>query len=124
MATSTPTESFFDDLSRRGQDPVLGRRSASLEFDISNGDRHDRWLVVVKKGAVSVTPGGGDADGVLHADRALFDELVEGRRSSMAALLRGAVQAEGDLAALSLVLRLVPLPAVAPVRGNPRRRGD
>ena len=111
MAVSSPTNAFFDELSRRGQDPALGRRSASLEFDIIDGKRHERWLVVVTKGDVDVTRDGGQADCVLHVDRALFDDMVEGRRNGMAAILRGAVKLEGDLGALALLLRLVPSPA-------------
>ena len=83
------TADFFDDLSKRGQEPLLGKMRATVRFDIADGDRTDRWLLSVHDGSLAVTRGDGDADCVITADKADFDLVATGRRNPMAAALRG-----------------------------------
>lgn len=93
--TSTTAE-FFDALSRRGFEPLLADITATARFDVVDGNRVDRWQVVIDKGEITVVPGSGDAACVLAADRPVFDGIVEGRVNPMAALLRGELTVSGD----------------------------
>src|SRR4051794_26462385 len=86
----------LDDLGRRGRLPLLARVSATLRFDVTDGERTEYRLVRIDKGDVQVSAENTPADCVLGADRAVFDEVFSGRTSTMAAMLRGLLSAEGD----------------------------
>jgi hypothetical protein len=109
-----PTAQFFEELGRRGHEPLLAHARGTIRFDLVEGKRTDRWLVSVERGDVAVSRTNGEADVVVTGDRALFDSLVSGRQNAMAALLRGAIAAEGRVQLLAVFQRLFPSP--------PRRR--
>lgn len=105
------TEAFFDALEARGHDPGLERASGTVRFEIANGrGRARRWLVSLDNGDVSVSHANGPADCVVQADRAIFDRLATGRANPLAAMLRGAMQATGDITLLVAFQRLFPDP--------------
>jgi len=116
---SDPTTEFFEELRERGHEPLLGRANGTLRFEIKDGPRTDRWLVAVKKGDITVSRKGGDAEMVVRADKALFDRLASGAMNPVAALLRGELGAEGDWRLLVLFQRLFPGP-----RPRGRRTGS
>ena len=117
------TADFFDDLSKRGQEPLLGKMRATVRFDIANGDRTDRWLLAVKDGSLAVTRGDGDADCVITANKADFDLVASGRRNPMAAALRGTMTMDGNPRLLIRVQRLFPAPVGMPESTGPRSMG-
>ena len=39
------TADFFDDLSKRGQEPLLGKMRATVRFDIADKGKTERWLL-------------------------------------------------------------------------------
>src|SRR3954468_18886304 len=79
MATSTVE--FFDDLSRRGHEPLLKRVAATVRFDITDGDRTEHRLVRIDRGDIQVSTADGPADCVLGGERAVFDAIVGGRKT-------------------------------------------
>lgn len=113
-----PTSEFFDELARRGHEPLLKKTSGTLRFDLRDGKRIDRWLLDVKNGDVAVSRRNVRADCVVSADRALFDDVASGKTNAMAAMLRGAMGVEGDVRLLVPFQRLLP----GPRRSRTRRR--
>ena len=112
-----PTSEFFDELGRRGHEPLLEKATGTVRFDLRNGKTVDRWLVTVRKGDVGVSRKNVAADCVVTADRALFDSVASGRTNAFAALLRGAMGVEGDVNLLVSFQRLLP----GPPRARKRR---
>ena len=112
------TATFFDGLSKRGHEPLLGRMRATVRFDLDAHGRTDHWLVGISDGAIEVAHENGDADVILRADRAAFDAIAGGRTNAMAALLRGTLTVDGDPRLLVRVQRLFPAPV-----GMPRTAG-
>ncbi|MGO8907374.1 MAG: SCP2 sterol-binding domain-containing protein [Solirubrobacteraceae bacterium] len=116
------TADFFDDLARRGHEPLLEKLKGSVSFELRH-DRHtDHWCVSVENGHVEVSSEVGAADATLRADREVFDRLASGEINVQAALLREAVDVEGDLEMLMLFQRVFPGPPRA--RRRKRRAGD
>jgi predicted lipid carrier protein YhbT len=105
-----PTTNFFDELGRRGHEPLLENTSGTLRVDLRDGKRAERWLVTVEKGDIDVSRRNVRADCVVSADRALFDGVSSGRTNAMAALLRGAMTVQGDVRLLVSFQRLLPGP--------------
>jgi putative sterol carrier protein len=112
------TEQFFEQLGRRGHEPLLEHATGTLRFDLANGKRMDHWLVSIRKGDVAVSHESSEADVVVTTDRALFDSLASGEQNAMAALLRGAVGVEGRVQLLAQFQRLLP----GPPKSRRRRR--
>jgi hypothetical protein len=113
LSVTDATEEFFDQLGLRGHEPMLKRLSARLRWDIVDGDRTDHRLVRVDHGDIRVTPSDGPADCVIIAERAVCNDVITGRTSALAALLRGAVAVEGDPELMVLAQRLFPRPPAA-----------
>src|SRR4051795_4077749 len=97
-APMTPTSAaeFFDNLSRRGHEPLLNRVRATVRFDITGGDRIEHRLVTIDRGDIRVAVSDEPADCMIIAGRAVCDDVVSGRTSALAALLRGEAAVEGD----------------------------
>jgi putative sterol carrier protein len=104
------TSEFFDELRRRGRDPLLGNATGSVRFDLARGAGTDHWLVALSAGDATVSRANAGADCVVQADQALFDLIARGDVNPMAALLRGELTAEGDLELLMRLQRLFPGP--------------
>jgi putative sterol carrier protein len=108
VARKDPTERFFAELAGRAHQPLLRKATGAARFDIVDGGRTRRWLVVVDQGDISVTRGNGEATCVIRASKAVFDKLVSGRMNGVAAVLRGDVTVEGDWRQLVRLQRLFP----------------
>jgi putative sterol carrier protein len=106
-----PTVEFFGALAERGHEPLLEKATGTLRFDIRDGRKTDHWLVTVGKGDLAVSRRNLRADCVVSADKALFDGVASGKTNAMAALLRGAMNVEGDVQLLVLFQRLLPGPS-------------
>jgi putative sterol carrier protein len=92
------TTEFFRGLQQRGHEPALEKTTGTLRFDLSDGGkRPTRWAVDIRRGDLSISHRNAKADCVLKADHALFDGVVRGEINPIAALLRGAMSAEGDM---------------------------
>jgi putative sterol carrier protein len=108
--TPDPTKEFFEELGRRGHEPLLRKATGSARFDLVAGGRTERWLLTIDKGDIRVSRRNAAADCVLRADRASFDRAVTGELNVMAAVLRGEVAVGGDPRLLVLLQRLFPRP--------------
>jgi putative sterol carrier protein len=103
-----PTVEFFDELVRRGHEPLLEKATGTVRFDLKDGKKTDHWLVTVARGDLAVSRRNTRATCVVSTDRALFDGVASGKTNAMAALLRGAMTVEGDVQLLVLFQRLFP----------------
>jgi putative sterol carrier protein len=119
MGMADATADFFDGLSTRGNEPLLGKLRATVRFDIVDGKRTDHWLLGLKDGAIDVSRSDGDADCVIRSDKPAFDKVASGQTNAMAAYLRGALKLEGEPRLLVRLQRLFPAPI-----GMPEVSGD
>jgi putative sterol carrier protein len=108
-----PTTEFFDELGRRGHEPLLHRVTATLRWDLVHQGKTARWFVTVDRGDIEVSRRNGPADVVVRADRAVFDRIASGEVNAVAAVLRGEMAIEGEWRILVSFQRLFPAaPAV------------
>ena len=91
------TTEFFDALAERGHEPLLEKTTGTVRFDLRDGKKTERWHVAVVKGDLAVSRQNLRADCVVSADKALFDGVASGKTNATAALLRGAMNVEGDV---------------------------
>jgi putative sterol carrier protein len=101
---------FFEELGQREHEPLLGKVTGRVRFDLVDAGRPDRWLVSVDKGDTTVLHKGGPADCTVRADRALFERLCRGEENAIAAVLRGALVCSGDVELLFAIQRIFPGP--------------
>ena len=101
---------FFEELGRRGHEPLLAKVTGRVRFELMEGSRTDPWLVTIDKGDLTVSHGPGDADCAVRGDKALFDELACGRANAMSSVLRGALVCTGDVDLLMAIQRIFPAP--------------
>jgi|GEM_PF-7017432 hypothetical protein len=96
MANSDRVEQFFDELGRRGHEPLLDRMDAIGLVELYDGDRTARWLVAVRGGYITVSKDGADAgaDWVMKADRRAFERVIHGDAGALAALIRGTLSVQ------------------------------
>ena len=107
-AMAVSTDEFLDELGRRGHEPLLERVRATVRFDITDGERTEHRLARIDHGDITVSTEDTPADCVMRADRPVFDAVVDGRMTAMAALLRGRLSIDGDPELLVLTQRLFP----------------
>ena len=129
------TADFFEELSRRGHEPLLQRVQATIRFEVTDdgdadgsdaggsagsggsGDGHDGpggattvRLVTVDHGDLRILTdragAGATADATIGCSASELDALVSGRTSAMASLLRGALTVQGDPELVVLAQRL------------------
>jgi putative sterol carrier protein len=113
------TADFFEGLSKRGPEPLLGNTKATIRFDIADGGRIDHWLLGIDDGRLDVSGDAGDADCIISAKKDAFDKVATGQTNAMASFLRGAMEVDGDPRLLVRVQRLFPAPV-----GMPETSGD
>jgi putative sterol carrier protein len=104
------TKDFFDGLAQRGHEPLLRNAEGTIRFDVTDGDQTERVLLTINHGDLSVSHKNVKADCVIHADRKMLESIMSGKANAMAAVLRGAIQIEGDPELLILTQRLFPGP--------------
>lgn len=102
-----PTSMFFERLEECGAESRAGRVRGTVRVEVEDGER---WCVTFDRGALGVSRDVLDAECVVRTDRATLDGMVEGRVNATAALLRGLVQAEGDVELLIYLQRFFPSP--------------
>jgi putative sterol carrier protein len=104
------TTEFFQGLEERGHEPLLEKANGSLRFDLIDDGRRSRWLVEIAKGDLTVSHRNAKADCVVRGDRDLFESIASGEQNAVAAVLRGAIEIDGDRQLLVLFQRLFPAP--------------
>jgi putative sterol carrier protein len=104
------TDEFFDELGRRGYEPLLRKAKGSVRFDLVHGEQIDRRRVTIDKGNLTVSRKNAAADCVIRADKAFFERVAAGEVNPMAAVLRGELDVGGDLRLVVLIQRLFPGP--------------
>jgi hypothetical protein len=105
---NSSTVAFFEELGRRGHDPLLERVSATVRFDVGDEASIDHRLLRIDRGDIRVASQNVPADCTVIIGDELLDEIIHGRTGAMAAFLRGALLIEGDPEVLVLVQRLFP----------------
>lgn len=107
QSASHSTE-FFDELGRRGHEPMLERVTAKLRFQITDDDDGGDLtrLVTIDHGDLHISTDQTDADATITCSGSELDDLVTGRTSAVASLLRGTLAARGDLELMVLAQRL------------------
>jgi len=117
-----PTAEFFGGLAERDRDPLLQKADGTVRFDLKDGNRVERWLLSLENGEVSVSRANADADCLVRADKALFDEIASGKANATAAVLRGAVTIDGEMELMVLLQRVFPGPPARRARSRNGRR--
>lgn len=107
---SDPTHQFFHALEQGRSDPRAGHVRGAVRIDLDDDRGAETWVVHLNHGAVTATHRPADADCVVRTDRATFDGLVDGRLNATASLLRGAIEARGELELLIYLQRLFGAP--------------
>jgi hypothetical protein len=110
---------FFAGLAQPGHLATFEGESATLRFDVVDGDRVDRWYVAVADGDVTVTRRNIPADVVVRIQRPDTEAMLTGRLNAQAALLRGLMTFDGDVAALMMFQRCLPGPPGSTGRVSP-----
>ncbi|MDG4756376.1 SCP2 sterol-binding domain-containing protein [Micromonospora sp. WMMD710] len=113
------TTRFFEDLDRRGYEPLLAKTSGTLRIDLHEGAQTRHWLLRIDHGQLNVSQEDREADTVIGASPALFDDIATGREHGLAALLRGDMTVAGDARLVVQVERIFP---GSPDARGPRRR--
>jgi len=101
---------FFQELGRRGRQPLLAKVAGTVRFDLVTNGRTDQWLVAVDRGDTAVSHQAGPAECTIRADRGLFERLCRGEENAIAAVLRGALVCAGDVELLFAIQRIFPGP--------------
>jgi putative sterol carrier protein len=101
-------ERLLENLSEWSHERPLPAVDGVVRFDVRDGKRVDVWYLSIAKGVVTVGREGHEADCVVTGDVATFDAVLSGKANAMAALLRGALEAEGKIALLTALQRLFP----------------
>ena len=110
MATGDAATAFFEELARRGHEPLLAQGRGTVRVELTNGSGSEPWLVAIDRGDVTVVQGRGEADCTLRASSELFQRIAAGEVNALAAVLRGAIAVDGNWHLLVLFQRLFPGP--------------
>jgi putative sterol carrier protein len=95
-ASAVAVQDFFDSLESRADASKLAGMSNSYLFDIEG---EGQWLVDVRDGAVTVTPGGGEADATITTSAETFEKIVAGEQNPTTAYMTGKLKIKGDMGA-------------------------
>jgi len=109
-------DEFFEELGRRGHEPLLAKATATVRFEITQGLCTEHWYVSITKGDLTVSRENLSATSVVRASRDLFDRAARGEENLLAAMLRGEVLVEGNPAVPMVFQRLLPGPHGPAVR--------
>ena len=95
-------------LAERSHERPVTAFNGVVRFDVRDGERVDQWYLTIVKGVVTVGRAGDEPDCVLAGDLVTFDAVLSGKANAMAALLRGAFVAQGEIVLLTGLQRLFP----------------
>lgn len=90
-------QEFFDRLGRGQHEPNLVRFTGTIRFDLGHDRQVDHWLLAVSDGEVRVSREEGQADMVVAADRATFNQILfAGGSEIFAAYIRHKLKITGN----------------------------
>lgn len=98
MADSTAQ--FFKELEQKRHVRLLEGTSGTILLELADGTKVARWYVDIKRGDVTVSRKGGDADCVIKTDKDTFQAIIAGQTNAVAAVLRGIVELKGKVSLL------------------------
>ena len=114
-----PVGQFFTGLAEAGYLATFDRESATLRFDLVDGEAVERWYIAVHDGSVTVARRHRPAEAIVRIDRSHFAAIIAGRLDAQAALLRGLLTCEGSMAAVMTFQRCLPGPPNSTGRVTP-----
>jgi putative sterol carrier protein len=94
--SAVAAQDFFDSLESRADASKLAGMSNSYLFDIEG---EGQWLVDVRDGGITVTPGGGEADATITTSGETFEKIVAGEQNPTTAYMTGKLKIKGDMGA-------------------------
>ncbi|MFF4878568.1 SCP2 sterol-binding domain-containing protein [Micromonospora sp. NPDC000668] len=105
-----------------GRRPDLPETTAgTLRLDVRGDGGTSHWYLTIADQHVAVTRSADEAELVVRADRAVFDQLASGERHLAAALLRNELTVRGNMRLLMVLRRIFPGPSGA---RHPRELGQ
>jgi putative sterol carrier protein len=104
------TTEFFEELGKRGHDPLLQTTSGTVRVDLGKNGKVERWLIKIDNGDIEVSHRREAGDCTISAPADLFDRIATGEENAFAAALRGDVVVGGDTKLLVRLQRLFPSP--------------
>lgn len=110
---------------RSRERPLPAAVNGVVRLDVDHAGTTEEWYLTIRKGVATVAREGGAPDCVLRADAATFVAVLSGEANMMAALLRGALEAEGRMLLLVVLQQLTPgetAGADVPAAGYARRQ--
>ena len=108
-----PIAEFFEGLAGQDHLSLMGKETGTFRFDVVDGKRSTRWFITMKKGELSVSRRDVAADCKVSAPRQLAEGIVSGEVNAFAAVLRGALEVEGDPKLMVVFQRLLPGPSAS-----------
>jgi putative sterol carrier protein len=112
---------FFEEIHARGHEPLLAKARGTLQFELTDVDTVETWVLQIDRGDVVVSRDAVESACRIQSSRKLFDGVITGRQNAMAAMLRGEIVYDGDTELLMLFQRVFPGP---PGSVGPARIGD
>ena len=109
------TTEFFEQLGRRGHEDLLQRVTASIRFEIAEDGHTVARVVTIDHGDLRLSADDIPADATISCTGTELGDLVTGRTSAMASLLRGTLAVQGDPELVVLAQRLF---SQAPLAGS------
>ncbi|MFC3501645.1 SCP2 sterol-binding domain-containing protein [Micromonospora krabiensis] len=94
--------------------------AGTVRLDAREDGHTEHWYLTIADQHVDVGRSSDDADLVVRADRAVFDDLAAGQLHVSAALLRNDLTVQGDIRLLMMLRRIFPGP---PDARDPRTVG-
>ncbi|WP_433120908.1 SCP2 sterol-binding domain-containing protein [Micromonospora sp. CA-246542] len=105
---TTATSDFFERLAAACRDPRFSKVCGSVRFDIADGDALEQWLLVIDHGKLQVSQSGDPADTVIRVPAQVAESMARGEVNGLAAIERGEILVDGDLALALRIGRLFP----------------
>src|SRR5262245_31121079 len=79
MADRDPIAAFFEELTGRGLEPLVGNVKGTVRFEVVNGSQTERWALLIDEGRLAVSRGDVEAQLVVRGSRSLLEQVVRGR---------------------------------------------
>ncbi|MCG5440742.1 SCP2 sterol-binding domain-containing protein [Micromonospora foliorum] len=118
------TSAFFERLTVAGQDPRFSKVCGSVRFDIRDDGHLEQWLLNIDHGRMRVTRSGGPATTVIQVSAQFAEAMARGEVNGLAAITRGEIMVDGDLALALRIGRLFPREPGRLQRDDPHRGRD
>ena len=107
--TKDSTQTFFEEVAKRGREPLLHVVAGTIRFDLSDsaGSWHV-WYLTIEHGNMTVSNDLADADCVVTCRLEDFDQVLQGKQNLLTAVMQGRVQISGDVFLAQMFTRVLP----------------